>query len=64
MTGQLDEEHVLVLTFRHRERLDPGQIERMLFEDRHRVGESTRLVADLKKDRGLVVSRGSWPFTA
>ena len=60
MAGQFNKEHVLVLGFRRGKRLDPREVQVLLFENCHGVSKCTRFMAHLKKNGGLVIARWCW----
>ena len=54
MSLEFHEEDVAPALARHRERLDPGQVELLPLGDRQGVGQTARAVLDLEHQRGLV----------
>ena len=53
---EFQEEQVAAPRLRDRERLDPGEIEPLALEDRHRVGQGARLVRRFEHQRRLVLA--------
>ena len=53
---EFDEEQIAAARLRDRKRLDPGEVEPLPFEDRHRVGQRPGLVRRLEHQRRLVLA--------
>ena len=56
MAFELNEEDVAPLLARHRERLDPGEVELLFLGNREGVGQPAGLVLDLEHQRGLIAA--------
>ena len=59
MSLQFHEKDVAADFARHRERLDPGQIELLPLGDREGIGQTAGLVLDLEHQRRLVAARAA-----